>query len=171
VSRINRFYRRCFFLQDLRRRSMVPTIPDGGRNIPADSGAESLRLRPVLLRSCGGDSPHRCGLRSRRTMRDCAVWERSWGHGPICHRIVGGTRDAGWAAPARRGEGAGWTFWPKMFGWVSFLFYFLFMIFISNSNMTQLWISSTILMWTEIISSYLLLLLLLILLFISFLTI
>jgi hypothetical protein len=46
-------------------------IPDGGQNIPADSGAESLRLRPVLLRSRGGDGPDRCGPRGRRTMRDC----------------------------------------------------------------------------------------------------
>jgi hypothetical protein len=47
-------------------------IPDGGRNIPADSGAESLRLRQVLLRSRGGDGPDRCGPRDRRTTRDCA---------------------------------------------------------------------------------------------------
>jgi hypothetical protein len=36
-------------------------ISDGGRNIPADSGAESLRLRTVLLRSRGGDGPDRWG--------------------------------------------------------------------------------------------------------------
>jgi hypothetical protein len=101
-------------------------IPDGGRNITVDSGAESLRLRPVLLRSRGGDGPDRCGPCGRRTTRDCAGWERSWGHGPTCHRLVGGTRDAGWAAPARgkwvgRLEILAQDVWVRFF---SFLFSF-----------------------------------------------